>query len=179
MFNCRSLISRIFPTVFQVKYDPLSKLATRHFHVSSTYCIPTFHEDEPQGDYYREQIPWYKVATSTNPLKMMWIGAQYLVREGKIWWEESKEVLRNDPILMRRKGEIDMLFTFENQDKVNAFSTVADSDHHEGFSHCKFEGTDRETAVFSGDLSTRVPATGTVKFSGYCAVTSKRVFVSF
>lgn len=101
-------------------------------------------------------------------------GIKILKEELKLWKEEIKEKIEADPILIRRPGEIDLLFRFDSEQSRSQWILTADSDHREGYSECNMTPTPYGTAVFQGVLSSRVPKDGKTKKAGYCNMTSLR-----
>ncbi len=83
-------------------------------------------------------------------------------------------MFKSCPPLSPSAGDLKMEFTFEAEDSVEkGWKTACDSDWGEGYSTCKLERSpDGRAAIFSGDLSTRVPRDGRIKRSGYCNMAS-------
>jgi len=76
-------------------------------------------------------------------------------------------------------GETNITYDFSTDEKLKLWKTGCDSDWKEGYSRCKFERTDRGTALFSGTLSGRLPMDGRIQRAGWCAIKSdeRRAFL--
>jgi len=65
-------------------------------------------------------------------------GYQHLKREFGLWIEEVKETLRNDPILIYRPNEVDIVWQFKGDpEELKQWVLTCDSDYNEGFSTAK------------------------------------------
>lgn len=106
-------------------------------------------------------------------------GFNQLKKEIKLWKDEMKEQLSNDPILIVPPGEVDTVFEFGKQDDIDKFIVTADSDHNEGFSHCSLKLSPAGYGLFSGVLDSTVPKHGKLSKAGYCNITSIRAKKSF
>ena len=68
---------------------------------------------------------------------------------------------------------------FQTQEEVDEWIPTQDSDWGEGYSSAEFRLSPLGHAVWSGDLSTRVPADGRTQAAGYVNIASKKKMMSF
>ncbi|XP_011176188.1 complex I intermediate-associated protein 30, mitochondrial isoform X1 [Solenopsis invicta] len=100
-------------------------------------------------------------------------GYRQFKEEFGIFLEEVREQLRNDPTLLYRLNEIDVVWRFRNNPKaLDQWVTTCDSDYNEGFSTAKLELSSTGTGVFFGTINNRLPKDGKVKYAGYCNINS-------
>ncbi|KAL0269882.1 UNVERIFIED_CONTAM: hypothetical protein PYX00_007468 [Menopon gallinae] len=99
-------------------------------------------------------------------------GAKLLGKEFKLLAEESKSMLRTK-VMKLSKGDIVMLFTFEEDDSINKFVVTTDKDNNIGYSTASFVKTQYETGMFSGYISTELPKDGITKYAGFASLSSK------
>lgn len=114
---------------------------------------------------------------------------EYLRTEDKIlqklvvnFWEECKQLkeeLTTEEPVEPPHGVIDMVYTFENEAKLNNFVVTTDTDHDIGHSTASLSSTSRETAIFSGFLSNKLKPDGITKYAGYVNFNSIRPRKSF
>ncbi|GBP65935.1 Complex I intermediate-associated protein 30, mitochondrial [Eumeta japonica] len=109
----------------------------------------------------------------------MRLGFGQLKGELALFWQEMKDLWEQDPCLIARPGETDLIWCFNNSTVLDNFVTTCDSDHNEGFSKCSLEMSPAGRALFHGYLDVRVPKDGKVKRAGYCSFRSKRVRIPF
>ncbi|XP_045527927.1 complex I intermediate-associated protein 30, mitochondrial [Pieris brassicae] len=127
----------------------------------------------------RDRKGGYNTKIKTGPLENIKNGFRELKYELKLFANEVKDYFTKDPLLLARPGETDLLWCFNSPDVLDKFVTTSDSDHNEGFSHCKLDMSPAGRAQFHGYLDTRIPKDGRIKKSGYCSMRSKRIRKSF
>lgn len=148
-----------------------SCLFSRNIHTSAIRA--TFWERDKKGGYNRD-LPrkfWKK--------DVILSGLEELKGEIKLWKNEVKERLRSDPILVHRPGEVDVVWTFKQEQDFNKWILTTDRDHLEGESRGTFELSKGGHGIFHGTLSDKVPQDGRIKRAGYCNIKSMRVRKSF
>lgn len=106
-------------------------------------------------------------------------GFKQLKEEFKIWKDEVKEHLQDDPILIYRQNEPDVMWAFGKQEDRGKFIVTSDSDHNEGNSKCSLIESPAGYGLFSGKIDSQVPKDGKIKRSGYCNITCRRPTVIF
>lgn len=129
---------------------------------------------------------WERDAKGHGYKKEEKISQKELIREGLKeirnelfkWTEEVKETIRDDPLYVF-PGDMHKWWDPKSQEDLKKWTTIADSDHNEGFSHCKLELSRNGNALFHGELSTQVPKYGNIKRAGYCNMKSIRPLKSF
>ncbi|EGT32969.1 hypothetical protein CAEBREN_01390 [Caenorhabditis brenneri] len=93
--------------------------------------------------------------------------------------EEIKEAFRNvsiektellEDIGFVRHNEARVEYRFDTQEKLDLWKTGCDSDWKEGFSTCSLAPSDHGTAVFSGNISTKVLKDGRVERAGWASI---------
>lgn len=129
--------------------------------------------------YEKERKGGYKTSEKVSKTKLIREGLKELKSEIKLWTEEMKEKLEMDPICIVRPNETDVIWKFDTEDILKKWVSTSDSDHGEGYSNCSLQLTEHGKAMFSGDLSTKVPKDGRIKRSGYCNMKSHRIRKSF
>ena len=79
-----------------------------------------------------------------------------------------------------RIGDTRVEFTFDSESDLDRWVTTADSDWGEGYSTCALTRSPSSgKALFSGELSTRVPQDGRIKRAGYVNLGSVEQLKSF
>ncbi|XP_030764685.1 complex I intermediate-associated protein 30, mitochondrial [Sitophilus oryzae] len=140
--------------------------------ISTTTKVCTFFERSEKGGYESNRpLPPFK--------ERMRMGLAELKKEVALWSEELKEKFKDDPILLYRRGEVDVVYKFQNEDSLNKWIVTSDKDHNEGFSSSSLELTNHGKALFSGELVLRVPKDGRVKRAGYCNIKTVKPRKSF
>ncbi len=74
-------------------------------------------------------------------------------------------------------GEIHKIYPFSSEEEINKWSVLADADENAGFSSCTFTRSPNGHALFSGNLSLRVPDDGRSYRAGFCAANAPRAMV--
>lgn len=74
-------------------------------------------------------------------------------------------------------NDIEMLFTFEDDQSTDKFVLTTDKDNNIGYSTASFVRTQYETGMFTGYISTRLPDDGHTQRTGFAMINSKRVTV--
>ncbi|KAJ8963838.1 hypothetical protein NQ314_005353 [Rhamnusium bicolor] len=95
-------------------------------------------------------------------------GLKELKHEIALWSNEVKERFESDPLLVFRPGEVDVIWQFKNAESLKKWIVTNDSDNNEGFSKSSLVLGNHEKALFSGQLSLKVPKDGRIKRTGYC-----------
>jgi len=98
-------------------------------------------------------------------------GLKLLGGELKKFKEEVMEGFRLDRP-MYYPDEIIPFYKFNNQEILDKFQVVTDSDNNQGQSHGTFNQTQLGTALFSGRLDIRVPKDGKLRRTGYVVLQS-------
>ncbi|XP_031624576.1 complex I intermediate-associated protein 30, mitochondrial [Contarinia nasturtii] len=144
-------------------------------------CGPYINPCDRRGfiGYVPDKKDGYKTMKEESQKDHIKYGLKALKNEIKLWTEEWKERLRQDPQILLPFGEIDTVFEFMKQEDIDKFITTSDSDHNEGYSHCSFKISEAGYGLFSGVLDSTVPKQGNVAKAGYCNVTSLGVKKSF
>lgn len=150
------------------KIAKLSVENRRIFHNTKVCCL--FWERSPKSGYGGDKKP-----QSHN--EQIREGLKELKGEIKLWTEEMKDKFQNDPILVFRPGETDVIWKFGTPEALNQWNCTTDKDNNEGFSSASLELNKYGKGVFSGELHTRVPKDGRVKRAGYCNITTTRARV--
>lgn len=148
-----------------------SCLCSRSIH--TTPVRTTFWERDKKGGYNRD-LPrdfWKK--------DVLLAGLKELKGEIKLWKEEVTEKLRSDPVVIHRPGEVDVVWSFKQEEDFKKWVVTTDSDHLEGESRATFELSKGGHGLFHGELSDKVPLDGRIKRAGYCNIKSMRVRKSF
>ena len=101
-----------------------------------------------------------------------------LKEELTMYKEELKEKFREQP-LPPANGTIEIVHSFENEDKLDNFVVTTDTDHGIGHSVASLTTTSRETAIFSGFLCNKLKPDGITKYAGYVNFNSKRPMKAF
>jgi NADH dehydrogenase [ubiquinone] 1 alpha subcomplex assembly factor 1 len=101
-------------------------------------------------------------------------GLKELKKEINLWRQEVEESIKNDPILIWRPGETDVVFPFATQEDIDKFVVTADSDHNEGFSKATFEVSSAGHGLFHGQLDAKLAKDGKIKKTGYANIKSMR-----
>lgn len=96
----------------------------------------------------------------------------------KLYKEYQEKYYRNDTIFGPdpSHGRLDMVFVFETKEDLNKFIVHADCDIG-GYSSASLT-LSKGTAIFSGEISTKVPKGSDMKYSGYANFTSIDLMVS-
>ncbi|XP_011861947.1 PREDICTED: probable complex I intermediate-associated protein 30, mitochondrial [Vollenhovia emeryi] len=145
-------------------------IGRRKLHVTSR--LPSLHEYDRKSGYktvYDRPPPEQHLSV----LGRIREGYRQLGEELGLLVEEVREKLRNDPIFIYRRNEIDVVWRFTGDPKsLDQWVVMCDSDYNEGFSTAKLALSSNGTGVFSGVLSTQLPKDGKVKYAGYCNITS-------
>ncbi|MFH4976940.1 hypothetical protein AB6A40_003649 [Gnathostoma spinigerum] len=81
---------------------------------------------------------------------------------------EDKELLENIGHLHHNEARADI--TFDTPERLKLWRTGADSDWNAGYSKCEFVPTDRKTAVFRGNIDTRIVKDGKLERAGWAAI---------
>ncbi|XP_012255267.2 complex I intermediate-associated protein 30, mitochondrial [Athalia rosae] len=122
-------------------------------------------------------------STSTEKRSEFWHirnGLSLLGDELRLFKREVIERFENDPVLLYRENEIDVVWRFDGDEKsLSNWIVTADSDNGEGYSNCRLELTKSGRGLFSGHLDTRLPKTGDIKRAGYCNIKTVRARKSF
>lgn len=92
--------------------------------------------------------------------------------------EHIRERIRNPPVIKDFEKHIEMLFTFDTQEKIDNFNVTTDADHDVGHSTASLKMTKSGSALFSGYLCNRLKPDGQTMFAGYVNTTCKRPTVS-
>nr|CAG4643329.1 EOG090X091L [Ilyocryptus agilis] len=134
-----------------------------------------FFEEHPKSGYQKRS----KIKLPSKKERIR-IGLKELKKEVKLWTEEVKEVLQADPIMAAPlPGEVDIQWTFDSSTNYDDWIVTSDQDHNEGFSSGKLCISPAGKGLFSGEICTRVPKDGIVKYAGYCNMRSMRPLKSF
>nr|CAG4636314.1 EOG090X091L [Eubosmina coregoni]SVE69904.1 EOG090X091L [Eubosmina coregoni] len=108
------------------------------------------------------------------------LGLKQLKKEIKIWTEEVKDTFEFDPIMsLPMPGEVDKVWTFNNETNFDNWVVTSDSDHKEGYSTSAFTVSPVGKGLFSGNLCTELIKGGNVKKTGFCNIRSVRPQKSF
>ena len=96
------------------------------------------------------------------------------------WTEEFKKLYSEKkqyyydiiykPFLLEPKiihADFEPVWTFDGKDSLDGWSTVSDKDHTEGYSDAFVSVSKNNKLLFSGFLSTEVPANGVTEKAGY------------
>jgi len=94
---------------------------------------------------------------------------------------EKKDQMTKDPMYIDLLDHMDMKlqWRFQTQQDIDHFMVTSDSAQLCGFSSCEFVLSDRQTGLFRGHLSTRVPKDGITFRSGFVNVGSPYKLKSF
>ncbi|CEF69776.1 Complex I intermediate-associated protein 30, mitochondrial [Strongyloides ratti] len=84
---------------------------------------------------------------------------------------EKVECIESTGIL--RHGDTNINYQFKEPSDINMWKTGCDSDWGEGFSTCSLKLTDENTALFSGNLSTKLINDGKTERAGWASMKSK------
>ncbi|CAB3365269.1 Hypothetical predicted protein [Cloeon dipterum] len=106
-------------------------------------------------------------------------GFKQLKGEIMLWKEEVKEKLAMDPLMVARKGEVDVQWHFNNPEELAKFQLNSDKDHNHGYSTCEFKMSPSGKGLFTGFIDTRVPKDGIINTAGYCSMRTYRARKSF
>lgn len=140
--------------------------------------VRSFWEKDRKGGY-----PSIKSGDTPDKPSEFWHirnGLRMLGDELKLFKHEVIERFENDPVLLFRKHEIDVVWQFNGDKKIlDNWVVSADSDYGEGLSNCSLQLTRSGKGLFSGYLDKRVPKTGDVKKAGYCNLKTLRPRKSF
>ncbi|KAJ3648237.1 hypothetical protein Zmor_020056 [Zophobas morio] len=139
--------------------------------IHSSSILNTFWEKDDKGGY--------KTKTQVPMKERLRLGLQELKQEIALWTQELKEDFENDPVLVYRPGETDIVWKFGTEESLKQWVVTCDSDHGEGFSTCGLTLSNNGQGLLSGELSTRVPKDGRVKRAGYCNIRTLRARKSF
>ncbi|CAG7730372.1 unnamed protein product [Allacma fusca] len=156
--------------------------ASRHFHKSCP--CERFHEIDPKGEWRDEEGRARKkreflVGKGLDDLYGIKTGFKDLRQEIGKWKNEWKEKLTDDSQLHLVHGDRDLVFNFKNKESLEQWTTLADSDHEQGFSKCQLTTSPAGKALFQGFISTTVPKDGRVKKAGYANMKCDRKMKSF
>lgn len=131
----------------------------------------------PYELWVKDRKNGYKTQKEVSTKQHIIDGLKLLKHEIKLWKEEVKELLTGDPLLVCRPGETDVLWTFGKDEDLSQFIVTSDSDFNEGQSNCSLKKSPAGYGLFSGKLDSTIPLRGTIKRTGYCNISSKRVMV--
>lgn len=132
----------------------------------------TFFIEDKKGGYKDKR----KQPSTTDLIRD---GFKELKQEIKLWSHEVKERFEQDPLLVFRPGETDVIWRFGKQESIQNWNVTADSDHNEGYSTAALNLNKLGYGLFSGELSTKVPKDGRIKRAGYCNITTLPARKSF
>lgn len=140
-----------------------------------------FHTTPVQTTFWeRDRKSGYNKFTKEPTKKQLILdGLKELRGEIELWTEEIKEKLESDPILVFRPGETDVVFTFNNPEKLNKWVVTTDSDHNEGKSEAKLEISNCGAGLFHGHIDSQFLHDGKIKRTGYANIRTIRARKSF
>ncbi|XKL65193.1 hypothetical protein PGB90_005279 [Kerria lacca] len=128
-------------------------------------------------EYHHQYQTLYK--QSKNSILKARKEFEVLKDEFKIWNEEVKEYFRMDPEYRIIPGEIKKVFDFSTDEKIENWAITSDQEMGKGYSNCTFTRSAAGHALFSGNLSTKVPNDGKTVRSGFCSIRAPRPLKSF
>ena len=137
----------------------------RTLHLSRTLSL--FWEPDEKGGYKDNRKP-------PSTTQMIRDGLKELKSEINLWTQEVKEQFENDPILLHRPGETDVVWNFGSEESLNKWTVTNDRDNNEGYSTSSFTLSKEGNGLFCGNLSTRIPKDGKIKRGGYCNIRTIR-----
>ena len=128
-----------------------------------------------------EVLESVKEELNKNPKKAFSDAFKTVRNEIRLFAKEIKEAdyasqgLDNLPPLGGKRKE----WGFQTQEEVDEWIPTQDSDWGEGYSSAELKLSPLGHAVWSGDLSTRVPADGRTQAAGYVNIAAKKKMMSF
>ncbi|EFN81929.1 Probable complex I intermediate-associated protein 30, mitochondrial [Harpegnathos saltator] len=139
----------------------------------------SFFEPDPKSGY-KTVYDRPPIEQDLNVFERIREGCKQFKEEFGVFMGEVREHFRNDPIIVYRPNEVDVVWRFNGDPKsLDQWVVTCDSDHEEGFSTAKLEMSSTGTGIFSGVLSTRLPKDGRIKYAGYCNITTIPKYKSF
>lgn len=78
---------------------------------------------------------------------------------------------------IKKTGETDVIWQFNDDDDFKKWKVSSDSDHNEGDSRCTLEPSAAGRGLFSGMLQSTVRMDGKIKRAGYCNIKTQRARV--
>lgn len=81
---------------------------------------------------------------------------------------EKPELLEDIGFVRHNEARLD--YRFDTPEKLDLWKIGCDSDWNEGFSSCSLVNSDQETAVFQGNISTKVLKDGRVERAGWASM---------
>ncbi|CAI9730804.1 Hypothetical predicted protein [Octopus vulgaris] len=167
-------------TFLQQCYTPGNPIFTRHLLLPLNLALikvpcatrVTFYQMDRKSGYDKN-------VGKHSKLKMAWEGLKHLKPETKLFLNEWKVKLENDPYLIREHLDHSYLWRFNSKNDTDQWVVTCDSDHRQGSSTATFEINKNGNGFFHGNLSTKIPKDGIVKDAGYVNIRSPRNMKSF
>lgn len=98
--------------------------------------------------------------------------------EFKKWKDNIREFIKEPPLIKDHEKHIEMLFTFDSEEKIDLFNVTTDASHDVGYSTASFTMTNSGSGLFSGYLCNKLRPDGQTPYAGYVNINSKRAVVS-
>lgn len=118
---------------------------------------------------------------SEEPQQSFWEsvkdGFGELKHEIRLFLKETREKWESDPVLVFRRNETDVVFTFKTPESLDKWMVGADSDHKEGRSTASLTLSPSGHGLFSGYVNSQHFQDGKVKRTGYASIRTLRVRV--
>lgn len=133
----------------------------------------------PKYFHENHQKSGYETKDTVSSLIRIQEGFKELRNEVKLWTEEVKDRIGNDPIFIINTGETDIVWKFDSEDVLKRWIVTSDRDHSEGhsWSHLTLSSTGRGN--FHGHVNTDPILDGRTKKAGYCNMRCMRPRKSF
>ncbi|KAJ1529303.1 hypothetical protein ONE63_006098 [Megalurothrips usitatus] len=135
----------------------------RSFHISTKRKGLSFWEPNKRGtsEYDKED--------TTSDLEHFKRGSKMLIPETKKWFREMKDYFSQDlPAHLTPNDHVtDKYFSFNGPDSLENWVVSTDSDWNGGFTTGNISISPSGTGVFSGNLCTQVPKSGTLENAGF------------
>lgn len=147
--------------------DKLNCLALK---LHTTAIQRTLWESDKKYGYRTEEPPmtrWEQIKDGLSELK----------HEFRLFLQEIREKWESDPVMVFRKNETDVVFTFKSPESLDKWMVGSDSDHKEGRSTATLTLSPSGHGLFSGYVNSEQYRDGKVKRTGYASIRTLRVRV--
>lgn len=156
-------------------------LSKYNSHKAINYCSVQFvHTSSIQRTFWESDKKYGYKSDEPPPtfLERVKDGFGDLKDEFKLFFEEVREKWESDPVMVFRKRETDVVFTFKTPESLDKWMVGSDSDHGEGRSTASLTLSPSGHGLFSGHVNSELYRDGKVRRTGYASLRTLRARVS-
>lgn len=164
------------------QYIQLASLKGRNSKCNNGSCLTyEIHTNSIQRAFWESDKKYGYKSEEPKPTfrELLKDGFGELKHEIRLFLQEIREKWESDPVMVFRRNETDIVFTFKTPESLEKWMVGCDSDHKEGQSTATLTLSPSEHGLFSGYVNSQHYRDGKVKRTGYASIRTLRIRVKY